>query len=103
MTSERHSTAPSRLLIGWIAGFFIVGVIASLVLFNLVRETVKTWNTTALTAPSAPAAPKDPVTGQPQVQIEDWKGVERVNILLLGIDEREQEQGPWRTDTMIVL
>lgn len=28
---------------------------------------------------------------------------ERVNILLLGIDQRENEQGPWRTDTMILV
>lgn len=103
MTSERHRSSPSRLLIWWMVGFLVVGVIASLIFFSLVREIVKTWNTTALPAPSAPVAQKDPVTGQPQVQIEDWKGVERVNILLLGIDEREQEQGPWRTDTMIVL
>lgn len=27
---------------------------------------------------------------------------ERVNILLLGVDQREGEQGPWRTDTMIL-
>lgn len=27
---------------------------------------------------------------------------ERINVLLLGIDKREGEQGPWRTDTMIV-
>jgi polyisoprenyl-teichoic acid--peptidoglycan teichoic acid transferase len=27
---------------------------------------------------------------------------ERINVLLLGIDRREDEQGPWRTDTMIV-
>lgn len=27
---------------------------------------------------------------------------ERINILLLGIDRREGEHGPWRTDTMIV-
>jgi LCP family protein required for cell wall assembly len=27
---------------------------------------------------------------------------ERVNVLLLGIDRREGEHGPWRTDTMIV-
>jgi LCP family protein required for cell wall assembly len=28
---------------------------------------------------------------------------ERVNILLLGIDQRENDPGPWRTDTMILL
>lgn len=32
-----------------------------------------------------------------------WEGQERVNILILGIDQRGQEQGPWRTDTLIVL
>lgn len=33
---------------------------------------------------------------------EAWDGG-RVTLLLMGIDERESEQGPWRTDTMIVL
>jgi LCP family protein required for cell wall assembly len=28
---------------------------------------------------------------------------ERVNVLLLGIDQRENDPGPWRTDTMILL
>lgn len=28
---------------------------------------------------------------------------ERINILLLGIDQREGEEGPWRTDTMILV
>ncbi|MCS7251620.1 MAG: LCP family protein [Anaerolineae bacterium] len=32
----------------------------------------------------------------------EWTGKERVNILILGIDQRDGEQGPWRTDTMIV-
>jgi LCP family protein required for cell wall assembly len=27
---------------------------------------------------------------------------ERINVLMLGIDKRDGEQGPWRTDTMIV-
>ena len=35
--------------------------------------------------------------------LPDWQKKERVNILLLGIDEREDQYGPWRTDTMIVL
>jgi len=32
-----------------------------------------------------------------------WEGTERVNVLLMGIDQREGEDGPWRTDTMLVL
>ena len=35
--------------------------------------------------------------------LPDWQKKERVNILLLGIDEREDQHGPWRTDTMIIL
>ncbi len=31
-----------------------------------------------------------------------WEEKERVNILLLGIDRRPVEEGPWRTDTMIL-
>jgi LCP family protein required for cell wall assembly len=32
-----------------------------------------------------------------------WEGQERVNILILGVDQRGQARGPWRTDTMIVV
>jgi len=39
----------------------------------------------------------------PEVSLRPWEGKERVNMLVLGIDERESEEGPWRTDTMIVL
>ncbi|MBI5564251.1 MAG: LCP family protein [Chloroflexi bacterium] len=103
MNSDRRTNAPSRLLILWIVGFLVIGLVASYTFFNLVREIVKTWNTTALAAPSAPAPAINPQTGQPQpMVIADWQGVERVNILLLGIDEREQESGPWRTDTMML-
>ncbi len=102
MSSERRTNTPSRLLIFWIVGFLVIGVLASYTFFNLVREIVKTWNTTALAAPSAPAPVINPQTGAPEVVVPDWQGVERVNILLLGIDERSQEQGPWRTDTMMV-
>jgi LCP family protein required for cell wall assembly len=105
MNSNRNTLssgrAPSRLLILWIVGFLVVGAIASCTFFNLVREIVKNWNTTALAAPSV--SNSNPGSGPAPIEIPDWKGVERVNILLLGIDERQQEQGPWRTDTMIVL
>jgi len=32
-----------------------------------------------------------------------WTGTERITVLLLGIDERAQENGPFRTDTMMLL
>jgi len=32
-----------------------------------------------------------------------WTGTDRVTVLVLGVDERSQETGPWRTDTIMVL
>ena len=108
MSSERSTTThhtPSRLLIIWLAGFSIIGLIAALVFFNLVRDLVRGWNTTALSAPATNGVTvTNPQTGQPVVaEIPTWTGVERVTVLLLGIDERKQETGPFRTDTMLVL
>jgi LCP family protein required for cell wall assembly len=37
-----------------------------------------------------------------RVDLPDWEKKERVNILLLGVDKREGEHGPWRTDTVIL-
>ena len=69
------------------------------------RDLVRNWNTTALVAPSSTGLTvTDPETGKPVVvDIPTWDGVERVTVLLLGIDERKQETGPFRTDTMLIL
>lgn len=55
--------------------------------------------------PANPFQPSGGPSGQEQpVSLPDWNGQERLNILLLGIDQREAERGkPSRTDTMIVL
>ncbi len=37
-----------------------------------------------------------------RIDLPDWEKKERVTILLLGVDKREGEHGPWRTDTMIL-
>jgi LCP family protein required for cell wall assembly len=44
-----------------------------------------------------------PQPGELPSTLEAWSGNERITILLLGIDERLDQDGPWRTDTMIVL
>ncbi len=109
MASQRSSSSfhsSNRLLLIWLAAFAVIGLIAACVFFSLVRNLVRHWTTTALTAPvaSSPAV-TDPKTGQPvpAVEIPSWNGVERVTVLVLGIDERKQETGPFRTDTMLVL
>jgi len=108
MTSQRSSSLfhPSnRLLMVWLAGFAVIGLIAACIFFSLVRDLVRNWSTTALVAPVASSVTiTDPKTGQPVApEVPSWNGVERVTVLLLGIDERHQETGPFRTDTMLVL
>jgi LCP family protein required for cell wall assembly len=108
MTSQRSSPlfhSSNRLLMIWLAGFAVIGLIAACIFFSLVRDLVRNWSTTVLVAPAASSVTvTDPQTGQPVVpEIPPWNGVERVTVLLLGIDERHQETGPFRTDTMLVL
>jgi LCP family protein required for cell wall assembly len=108
MTSQRSSStfhSSNRLLLIWLAGFAVIGFIAACIFFNLVRDLVRDWSTTALVPPtSSGLTVTDPITGQPvAVDIPSWDGVERVTVLLLGIDERKQETGPFRTDTMLIL
>jgi LCP family protein required for cell wall assembly len=47
--------------------------------------------------------PSDVVGYEEGKPLPRWKGTDRVNVLVMGIDQREYEQGPWRTDTMLVL
>ena len=108
MTSQRSTSlthSSNRLLLIWLTGFAVIGLMAACIFFNLVRDLVRNWSTTALVAPAASGvAVTDPETGQPvALDIPGWNGVERVTVLLLGIDERHQETGPFRTDTMLVL
>jgi LCP family protein required for cell wall assembly len=47
-----------------------------------------------------------PLAGDPGAGPEtlpDWSQRERVNIVLLGVDQRPGEEGPWRSDTMIIV
>jgi len=92
------SRSVNRALLAWIAGFLALGGIASAFLFNAVRGAVREFETFQIINP-----PRQP-TGTPNpASLPVWTGVERVTILLLGIDEREVEEGPWRTDTLILL
>ncbi|MCB0005301.1 MAG: LCP family protein [Anaerolineales bacterium] len=64
---------------------------------------------TQLITTDDPAAPPVIATAQPSAPLftgkglQPWEGTERVNILLLGIDERCDIEGPTRTDSMIVV
>lgn len=81
--------------------FLMITVAAGLFVFDQVRQFVIVSDI----LPSftiRKGEPEDVVyeEGNP---LPRWKGTDRVNILVMGIDQREHEQGPWRTDTMMVL
>jgi LCP family protein required for cell wall assembly len=48
------------------------------------------------------ATPAAPPTAAPQEILPEWEGTERINVLLLGVDKREDEEVP-RSDTMILV
>lgn len=50
-------------------------------------------------APAATSLPAAPGSSQPQVTA----ATQRLTVLVMGIDRREGEEGPWRTDSMILI
>jgi len=109
--SINRQSSWSRLLLGLFSVILILGGIYFGYFFYVtVRELVAHAQLPVLPSvdlPSLPIAGQQPerktnisTGGEP---LPDWHKKERVNILLLGIDEREGQHGPWRTDTMIVL
>jgi LCP family protein required for cell wall assembly len=108
--SRKGHPSGSRLLLGTFSAILILGGIYFGYFFYVtVRELVAHAELPVLSSVdfSLPIAGQQPegktnigTGGEP---LPDWQKKERVNILLLGIDEREGQYGPWRTDTMIVL
>ncbi len=65
---------------------------------------VREWVASAENLPELTTSnPGEGLSWSPGHPIPTWEGTERVNILVMGIDERENEEGPWRTDTMLIL
>ena len=109
-TSRNRPSSGSRLLRGVLAVvLLIVGVPLLLATISAARGFYVTVRESVAHSqlPSLPSVNLSPTTDQQEIQSNistpDWQKKERVNILLLGIDEREDQYGPWRTDTMIVL
>jgi len=99
--SCRSMTRPQTIfIVVLVAVFLIVVAGVGLLLFQWVRGQVA--GSTMLPSLSAGEA-EDGITYRPGAPLPVWEGTERINILVLGIDERENEEGPWRTDTMLVL
>ena len=78
-----------------------IGIVATLFVLTIGRQMLS--DSGVLPGVSAAEGTSPNVERKPWQLIPTWVGTDRVTILLLGIDERQQESGPWRTDTMILV
>jgi LCP family protein required for cell wall assembly len=78
--------------------FLIGGLISAYLFYTSVRDIFAY-------SPVSPVI-ELPIIGEPVPRpddLTDWSQKERVNFLLLGVDQRPREEGPWRSDTMIIV
>ncbi len=78
-------------------------IVSSYFIYLVVRDYFANQQIVKLSdSPFAAVSVSEP-DATPLPDLPRWGGNERVNVLLMGIDQREGEEGPWRTDTMMVL
>ena len=84
-------------------GLFVAGGFYSAYMFYMtIREVAASAEMPALPVLYLPVPGQKPVPLLIREETVDWQRKERVNILLLGVDRRPGEHGPWRTDTMLL-
>jgi LCP family protein required for cell wall assembly len=93
----RRADLPFPLLAFIVLVFFIALCFSIFAIVGVVRSA---WMNGL--SPSAPPVGGIGV-GVEHNEYPRWNGKERVNILVLGVDQRPNESGPWRTDTMVVV
>lgn len=86
---------------GLVVVLLTVAVVAGMFVFDRVRQYIAASESPPpFSGASESSEDVDYEKGDP---LPVWQGTERVNVLVMGIDQREGEEGPWRTDTMLVL
>ena len=99
--SHSNSMIQRLFTAGLIVVFLTIAGMAGLFAFDQVRQFIAASDMLP-GGPESDAASE--VEWDPQRDpLPIWKGTDRVNVLVMGIDQREHEQGPWRTDTMLVM
>ncbi|MBN1247927.1 MAG: LCP family protein, partial [Anaerolineae bacterium] len=90
------------IVVGFLA-MLLLGIGLGVLIFvvNWVRGSLATEGVT----PGLPAStePSENVTYAFGQLLPTWSGTDRVTVLVLGVDERSQETGPWRTDSIMLL
>ena len=99
----RGSSSITRILFGGslVVLFLVIAGAVGLTVFNRVYDF--TFASDVLPNLTVKESEPSEVVYEPGKPLPRWEGTERVNILVMGIDQREHEQGPWRTDTMLLL
>jgi len=87
----------------WFIVLLIAGIAGSYLGYTRTRAAVANYVPSRLFRPGVPTPKQTPSSPEQVIDIPDWQGKERINILVMGIDQREDEEGPWRTDTMILV
>ena len=105
------------LYAGLAAAYAIVLLVGGFFLYTVFRDLVQEQETVSLVGerPTATPAPTPVFTSAASTSVPTpeptatfagppvWDGEGRVNILVMGIDQREGREGLWRTDTMIIV
>ncbi|RME34106.1 MAG: LytR family transcriptional regulator, partial [Thermoflexia bacterium] len=78
-------------------------LIASGISYIFYRQ-VRAWAAGSDILPNPSQNPEENVVNwKPGQPLPTWEGTDRVNILVMGIDARPGEEGPFRTDSMMIL
>ncbi len=101
---SRSSSIVERLFTaGLVILFVVISAAAGVFVFDQVRRYIAASDSPPPFIPGGGSTESG--TPTPDLTSPDlvWQGKERVNILVLGIDQRPGEEGYFRTDTMLVL
>lgn len=101
-TRRKASMAQKLFTASLIVLFLMVAGVAALFVFDQVRQFIAASDMLPDFTIESTVEPNE-VVYEPGEPLPRWDGTERINVLAMGIDQRAFEQGPWRTDTMLVL
>ncbi len=98
---RRRNAAPLILTGALILVLIVIGVVIAFFFISWFQQDGPTASLFPSSMGDAP--PSENVEYRSGQVLPMWTGKQQVTVLALGIDERSQEEGPWRTDTMMVL
>ena len=109
MSSQRNTAREARpdrtnlLLVVWVMVFLVVGLFGSYEVYTGVRETVANWETTGPFQPNPTRRPGAPLPSPTRSSFPIGKARSASTSCCWGLTNARSKQGPWRTDTMILV